>query len=105
MTCGGIGGIPNHFWNIWPLILSNICDQILRKGFGIGSIAISLPSKFIFVPDFFFGKLLWKELKTHQTPVEDADDIAKRIASRAKNAIEEGSWGYYKNFGTWNYEG
>ena len=37
--------------------------------------------------------------------MEDADDIAKRIASRAKNAIEEGSWGYYKNFGTWNYEG
>lgn len=35
----------------------------------------------------------------------DASDIAKRIASRAKNAIEESSWGYYKNFGTWNYEG
>ena len=44
-------------------------------------------------------------LNTCHTPVEDADDIAKRIASRAKNAIEEGSWGYYKNFGTWNYEG
>jgi hypothetical protein len=32
-------------------------------------------------------------------------DIAKRVASRAKNAIEESSWFHYKNFGTWNYEG
>ena len=36
---------------------------------------------------------------------EASYDIAKRIATRAKNAIDEGSWGYYKNFGTWNYEG
>ena len=36
---------------------------------------------------------------------EAADVIAKRVATRAKNAIDEGSWGYYKNFGTWNYEG
>ena len=35
----------------------------------------------------------------------EATDIAKRIATRAKNAIEESSWGYYKNFGTWNYQG
>ena len=57
------------------------------------------------ISDFWLGQYFLNGLKTHQTPVEDADDIAKRIASRAKNAIEEGSWGYYKNFGTWNYEG
>ena len=42
---------------------------------------------------------------TAQVASDASYDIAKRIATRAKNAIEEGSWGYYKNFGTWNYEG
>ena len=32
-------------------------------------------------------------------------DIAKRVAIRTKNAIEEGTLNCYVNFGTWNYEG
>ena len=28
--------------------------------------SLSLSSKFIFVPKFFFGKLFWNELKTHK---------------------------------------
>ena len=38
----------------------------------------------------------------------EVTDIAKRVASRAKNAIDwslESGGIHYKNFGTWNYEG
>lgn len=36
----------------------------------------------------------------------DASDMAQRVATRAKNAIEESThWGCYKNFGTWSYQG
>ena len=35
----------------------------------------------------------------------EASDIAKRVASRTKNAIDEGTLSCYINFGTWNYEG
>ena len=52
----------------------------------------------------FFEFLVQGVASTAQAS-EASYDIAKRIATRAKNAIDEGSWGYYKNFGTWNYEG
>ena len=35
----------------------------------------------------------------------EPSDIAKRVAIRTKNAIEEGTLSCYVNFGTWNYEG
>ena len=35
----------------------------------------------------------------------EALDIAKRVAIRTKNAIDEGTLNCYVNFGTWNYEG
>ena len=35
----------------------------------------------------------------------EASDIAKRVATRTKNAIDEGTLSCYNNFGTWNYEG
>ena len=35
----------------------------------------------------------------------EASDIAKRVATRTKNAIDEGTLSCYVNFGTWNYEG
>ena len=53
--------------------------------------------KFIFLSAFLKNFCLSVDL--------DAIDIAKRIATRAKNAIDESSYAFYKNFGTWNYEG
>lgn len=51
--------------------------------------------------------LLGSSALTSSTTIDlDASDMAQRVATRAKNAIEEStSWGCYKNFGTWSYQG
>ena len=35
----------------------------------------------------------------------EVPDIAKRVAIRTKNAIEEGTLSCYVNFGSWTYQG
>ena len=59
-----------------------------------------------FVPFFALSiMLIWCKFSSSQAIELSCKDVAQRVASRAKNAIEESSFGYYKNFGTWSYQG